>query len=186
MRSLTVDHHEPRLLRKEEGTTLVIRSSSSSYVRALHWLWFGGWAIMEGALVLSLLSTLRWAPPNPTASVVGLAALLTLFSVAGGFIAWRLIWVLRGREILEINPARMTLCRKPGLAKPLEFDRALIRDLRVGSYADISVHPSWGRNFVGKRSAFVSFRYGEKIHRLGQGLSAANAQYVLDLIRLPD
>ena len=59
----------------------------------------------------------------------------------------------------------------------------MIRDLRVGSFRHDGIYPSWGRRFVGKGNAFVSFRYGNRAYRIGRGLNAREAQYVLGLMR---
>ena len=185
MQGLTVVHHHPKVLRRSEGTTLVIPTLYSGYVRVLLWIWFGIWGIVETALVLSLFTVLGRTTPFPIPSTAILAGLLTLFTLAGGLIAWRLIWVTCGREVLEITPTRLTLRREPGVSKSAAFDRKKIQELQVGAYDDNEIYPSWGRNFIGRGSRFISFRYDDKIHLIGRGLSTRDAEYVRDLLR-PD
>jgi hypothetical protein len=186
MPAISVDHYYPRLLRKSERTTLVIPAQYGGYVHLLLWTWLGAWAIMEAALFMGLLGVLRGTTPNPMTSAAVLATLLAVFTLAGVFVAWRLLWVSRGREIVDFSPTRLSVRREPGYAKPMEFDRSLIRDLKVGVYSDEAIYPSWGRRFVGKESAFISFRYGDHTHQIGRGLSTRDAEYVLGLIRRPE
>jgi hypothetical protein len=174
--------HFPRLPKKQDGVRLVIPACYSGYIRVLLGIWLGAWGVVEAALLWNLLSGRRETDPNP-GSLAILTPLLAIFTMAGGFIFWRLVWVSHGREILDITRTRLTLCRRPGLAGAVEFDRSMIRDIRIGSYRQDLVYPSWGRRFVGKGSAFVSFRYRDKTYQIGRGLSARDAHYVLDLMR---
>jgi hypothetical protein len=180
--TLLVQHY-PRLPRKREGVRLVIPACYSGYIRVLLGIWLGAWGIVEAALLWNVFGERREPDPNPAASSPAiLTTLLAIFTMAGGFIVWRLVWVSYGREILDITRKQLTLSRRPGFAGPVEFDRSMIRDVRVGSYRQDLVYPSWGRRFVGKESAFVSFRYRNKTYRIGRGLSVRDANYVLDLM----
>src|SRR5204862_839858 len=107
---------------------------------------------------------------------------LALFSGAGAFMIWRLLWVRRGREILRITPDRLTLRREPTGGEPEEFDRSRIRRVRVGSYANLLVYPSWGQRFLGKGDYFVSFDYDGKTHKIARGLNLRDAEAVAQLL----
>lgn len=179
----SVFSRRPRLNRTPDRATLIIPASYNGFIPLLLGVWVCAWGVLEFALGWMILAVFRGTISSPVRPAAWLAPLFLIFTVAGVFLAWRLAWVLRGREIVEITPARLTVLRKPGLDGPEEFERSEIRDVHVGSLAGRIPYPSWGRRFVGKGDAFVTFQYRGEIHQLGRGLESGEAQEVADILR---
>jgi len=173
------------------ATTIIIQSSSSvkgeprkkltisvrylGYVRILIGLWLAVWAIIELFLAASLI--------RMSIEPVRLGLLLACFTFAGAFMIWRLVWVSKGREVLEWTPHRLLVRREPAVGKALEFVRAGIRNLHIGSYAGRLIYPSWGRAFLGKEEYFVGFDYDGKSREIARGIRRRDAERVLDLLQ---
>lgn len=171
--------HPPALPRRNtESATLIIPVSYGGYIPLLLGIWLGLWAVLEAALAWLVIGVHE----NGMASPGLLLGFLLLSTAAGAFLAWRLLWVLRGREVLEITPEHLTLRRKPAGGRPETFERSEIRDLGIGSLRERVIYPSWGRRFVGKGDSFVVFRYRGEIHRLGRGLDYREAQAVVEFL----
>ena len=170
----------------EPRKTLTIPVRYLGYVRILIGLWLAIWAVIELFLAASLVRMSTAPTPNPSASVASIGLLLACFTLAGVFMVWRLAWVSKGREVLEWTPRRLLVDRKPGLGKTLEFDRAGIRNLHIGSYAGRLIYPSWGRSFLGKEEYFVGFDYDGKAREIARGVRRRDAERVLTLLRNPD
>ena len=166
-----------------DGTTVILPTRYDGFGRVLLGIWIGAWAIVETSLAAGLVSVLRNQTPNPIASIGVLVMLLAFFTAAGAFMVWRLVWVLRGREILSVTPDRLLLHRIPSNGSPVAYDRSKIRDLHVGTYDPQRIYPSWGRRFVGKESAYIGFQYEGKSCRIARGLPHADAKYVCGLLR---
>lgn len=184
MSGTTIAHRPSRLFPKDsELLTVTIPVHYEGYVRLLLAVWLLAWGAMETLLICSLIDQLRGTahPLAPSATV--LAVLLATFTAAGIFMAWRLLWVSRGREILELTPDRLRLRREPGGQGTEEYSRPDIRNLHIGFYSRSPVYPSWGRRFLGKEEAFIAFDYEGKTHEIARGIPRRDAEFVLDLIR---
>lgn len=166
-------------MKGEPRKKLTIPVRYFGYVRILIGVWLAIWAVMELFLAASLIRM----PTASTSTLAGLGLLLACFTLAGAFMVVRLVWVSRGREILELTPDRLLLHRKPALGKSLEFDRAGIRNLHIGTYAGRLVYPSWGRAFLGKEEYFVGFDYDGKPREITRGVRRRDAEQVLALIQ---
>ncbi|HLY74285.1 MAG TPA: hypothetical protein VKU80_09225 [Planctomycetota bacterium] len=162
---------------------IVIPARYVSFIRVLLGLWLAICCFIVIALATYLIAALvRPAGTEEEPSFL-LGTLLAFFALAGAFLAWRLAWVTKGREILELTPDRLTLRRQPALGAPERFDRARIQNLRVESYAGRLIYPSWGRRFVGKGNYFIAFEYEGKTHEIVRGLDRHEAENIAGELR---
>lgn len=164
---------------------IVIPVHYLGYVSVLLWVWVAVWGLMEAALAWGFVRGVGGAEPHPPQSTMVLGILLLLFTAAGAFMIWRLLWVRRGREILQVTRDRLILRREPAGGEPEVYDRSRIRRISVGSYARNLVYPSWGRQFIGKGECYVSFDYEGKTHEIARGLSRRKAEAVALLLQEP-
>ncbi|HVR87656.1 MAG TPA: hypothetical protein VMU54_25240 [Planctomycetota bacterium] len=185
MAGTSIIFHHPPPLQGGAERTIVIPVRYLGYIRLLLGVWLAIWGLMEIAFAWTLGSMLWGSTPIEAKSSVPLGVILVLLTLAGVFLAWRFLWVSKGREILQLSPDRLVLRREPAGGRPVEFDRARIRHLRVGSYTGRLVYPSWGRRFVGKGNCFIAFDYEGKIWQIARGLSHPDAEYIVSQLRSP-
>jgi hypothetical protein len=180
--SILVQH--PTRLPKESGRlTVIIPTHYQGYIRFLLGIWLLVWGVMETVLIANFLVALRGNPAASLPSAPALAVLLLAFTAAGAFMVWRLVWVSRGREILELTGDGLKVYREPGARGPETFARAGIMNLHIGSYSGKPIYPSWGRSFIGKEEAFIGFDYEGKSREIARGILRRDAVYILDLLR---
>jgi len=164
------------------GMRVVVPVRFTRYIQVLLGCWLTAWAAVEAGTIIYVA---RRGFPNPLPPLPsGIPLLfLALFTTAGAFLAWRLLWVVLGREILDLSPTMIRLRREPAGFLRHDYDRSKIRDLRVGSYRRDAIYPSWGRRFVGKGDSYIAFDYEGRGVEIARGLDAKDAAYILDLIR---
>lgn len=179
----TLVHHPTRLPEDSGRLTVIIPVRYESYIQLLLAIWLLAWGAMETLLICSMIDTVHGTSPHSAQSFPVLAILLTLFTAAGIFMAWRLLWVSRGREILELTRELLRLHRQPGGRRSEEYVRSRIRNLHIGSYSGDSIYPSWGRRFIGKEEAFIAFDYEGRTREIARGIRRRDAEYILDLLR---
>ncbi|HZE96895.1 MAG TPA: hypothetical protein VE981_07705 [Planctomycetota bacterium] len=179
----TVVHHRNPLSPRTDCLRVVIPVRYAGYIQLLLGVWFGAWAVMEAILAANFINVLRKAADSRTLSPSVLGTMLAFFTAAGAFIAWRLLWVSKGREILDVTPSHLALHRLPGGETLEEYERARIRNLHVGSYSGKTIYPSWGRRFIGKEEAFLEFEYEGNTHHFARGISRRDAEYLLGMLR---
>lgn len=165
------------------GMRVVIPVRYSRYIQVLLWSWLAAWALVETAAVFVTLGAFRNLKPLPPQPPALPLALLGVFTAAGLFIAWRLLWVVRGREILDLAPTIVRFRRRPFGLVTRDYERSKMRNVRVESYKTDAVYPSWGRQFLGKGECFIAFDYEGRRVEIARGLEPKDAAYVADLIR---
>ena len=165
------------------STRVVIPVRYSRYIHVLLWSWFCAWGMAEIAVIVMALGVFPGSTPPPPQPPGAAVVLLSLFTIAGGFMAWRLLWASCGREILDVQETKLRLRRVPGFFSTHEFDRTKVRNVHIGSYRREAIYPSWGRNFVGKGDCFIAFDYEGRKVEIARGLERKDAAYLLDLIR---
>lgn len=115
---------------------------------------------------------------------IGWAMLLVwffLWTVAGGFAIYPLLWNLAGQEVIGMNSTSLTVTQKIiSYSRPKEYDFIHIRDLRV-SQPSYSPWPAYGlfKMFWGLSEGIIAFDYGAKTYRFGSGLDEAEAKMIL-------
>ena len=163
------------------GLRIEIPARYNPYVSTLLGIWLAAWAAAESLIVLGWAGAI---PARIPATPAGFLFFLA-FSAAGVFMAWHLAWVLWGREILSLKDGVLSLSRGigPRAGRPKHFDWNRIGGLRTGSFRRRLIYPSWGRRFVGKGDAFVTFRYDGRDVEVGRGLTSGEARELLELLR---
>jgi hypothetical protein len=175
--------HPTRLPKDSDRLTVIIPAHYQGYIRFLLGVWLLVWGVMETVLTANFLVALREHATTSLPSAPALAVLLAAFTAAGAFMVWRLLWVSRGREILELTGDGLRVYREPGARGPEKFARAGITNLHIGSYAGKPIYPSWGRAFIGKEEAFIAFDYDGKSREIARGILRRDAEYILELLR---
>ena len=105
-------------------------------------------------------------------------------SVAGMFVAWRLLWESLGREVLRISADTVVLRREIlRIGRSRTFPSWAVRDFRVGRFNEDPIYPLWSRLFVGKGPCYLSFFDGQREVHFGRGMSEADAAYLIDRMK---
>jgi hypothetical protein len=147
-------------------------------------------AVFILALPLAILIWALYAPPTDDVLLFRLFGLLIL-----GGLAYPWLAMLVGRETIVIDQAMLTRRREVfriGWSERFELDQ--IRDLRVAPEQLINVgryisFRAWYERSPAERSPWslygqsIAFEYGAGTRRIGTGLDAAEAEYVVGLIR---
>ena len=163
----------------EAARVVIIPVHYFGYIPILLWAWVAVWVMGEVFLVRELIRTLT----QPTVqSPALLGVIVAVFSLGGGFMAWRAFWVSRGREILELTPDRLVVRRVPGGGHPESYNRSRMHRLRIGTYDRKTIYPSWGRLFLGKESCFLAFDYDGRTQEFARGVSRGDAERIAGLL----
>ena len=152
-----------------------------SYAIVLNAAWFLVWAAGETALLLVWNSSIPEKAPfyRPV-----LLAALVVFSAAGLFLAWRLLWESVGREVLRMSSTELFLRREAlGLGRSHRFPIWSVTDFRIGRFNEDPIYPLWSRLFVGKGPCYLSFRADDREIHFGRGMSEADAAYLIDRVK---
>lgn len=161
------------------GVRLELPTRYPSYAPVLLGAWLLVWGLGLTIVVLGwagiVVAPLPYTPLN--------LAYFALFLAGGGVVAWRLAWLLRGRERVSLKDGVLVIARGVKDGNPRRFPWSEIHDLRVGSYRRRFVYPSWGRRFVAKGDSCLRFTYEGRDEEFARGLSRAEAEELLDLLR---
>jgi hypothetical protein len=146
--------------------------------------WFLLWLGAEAALLLPRLGlSMRWGVPMPDAPLAGVL-FVAGFTVAGILVIARLLWGLLGREILFISPQILRVRRAVGpIGWTRDFPFADVHRLHLRSGSEPFGLPAWGRMFVGRGGNSIVFSYRGRTYRFARELDAAEATYLLNVIR---
>jgi hypothetical protein len=173
-------HPGLRMIRDSNSLRIILPVKAQRYRRLLHAVWFLVWVAGEAALVASLMG---WqpmpAPPRPV-----LIAFLGAFTAAGGFVLYRLLWYLAGREIFIVTRDRLTLRREiAGIGHTRTFDRRAIRRIQGRRLNYDVVYPSWGRMFIGHGEGEILIEADGETHAYGKGLEVEEARILASLMQ---
>lgn len=170
----------PRVTPTRRGVRVEIPARFPSYAPIVLGAWLAAWA--AGLLLLVLgWAGVRVSPIPPTLP----GSILSVVYVAAGlFVAYRLAWVLRGRERVLLRDGELVIERglraTGGRARKYRWDD--VRGMKVVSGHSAGIYPSWGRLFVGQGDAGVEFDYEGRSHAFGRGLRAREAEELLDIL----
>lgn len=169
----------PWLKSTQRGVRVELPARYPSYAPVLLGAWLLVWGLGLALVLLGwagvLVAPLPYAPLN--------VIYLALFLAGGAVVAWRLAWLLRGRERIRLADGLLEISRGVKDGHPRRFPWAEIHDLRVGSYRRRVVYPSWGRRFVAKGDSCLRFTYEGREEEFARGLARAEAEELLDLLR---
>ena len=173
-------HPGLRMIRDSDAFTVLLPVKSQRYRRLLHLVWFAVWLAGEAALVASLLG---WkalpAPPIPA-----IVAFLGVFTAAGLFVLYRLLWYMAGRETFVVRRDRLEVKREIwGLGRRRSFERRSIRKISGQRLNYDVVYPSWGRMFIGHGEGEILIESDGRAAAYGKGLEEEEARILANLIQ---
>lgn len=169
-----------RIRREPEGLQVVVPVKSDGFRILLNLVWIAVWAAGELALLLFLSGDLGPAGPAPPFAGLFLAA----FSVAGGVVLWRSLWILGGREVFRIARSGLTARREIwGLGRTRTLAAGQIRSVRAGLLESQSLHPARGLNLVGQAGGAIVITHAEGSCCYGKGLGEGEAGVLAELLK---
>lgn len=123
---------------------------------------------------------------NVDGSLLTLDALIWfLFTTAlSGLLFVGLLWQIRGREVIKVNPAgievRKEIFSNLGLSR--QYSREYIKDLRISPFIPATF--GWRRNLTlyGLVGGFLAFDYGANTIHFGVGADEAEAKQIYQKI----
>lgn len=143
------------------------------------WLvfWFFGW--------VSAASTLFTAPFGVDMFML---IWLTFWSIGGVLAFTTLFWLVMGEERVEISYEVFCIKRHIlGMGQTKSYDLAYLKDLRVTSHS--TSHSFWNSRRNSNLTTFwkmdgpITFDYGAKTIRFGDGVDEAEAKQIVKLIQ---
>ncbi len=164
--------------RSGEHFKLVLPIKTQTFRRLLHTVWLAVWLVCEGLLVAGLAGWKAF----PQAPAAGLILMITLFSLAGAFLAWRFLWYHWGREVFTSDQNSLRVRREIlGVGRTSFFPLAKLRRVRAGSLHYRLVYPSWGRLLIGHGDSQILLDAGAGTFAYARGLEETEA---VDLAQL--
>jgi len=171
---------------KDDGMTMSISAPAGrSWLAILFYpVWLCGWVAGELVALAGLFRLhIAWGRSAPRAMSLAetafLIAWLCLWTMAGSFVLYSWLWMIAGREHMQIGGSTLAIWRKPiPFPKRREFELASIRRMRVGPAQ------GWlgarGRRYDPLYKGPIAFDYGSRTFHFGAGLDEAEA---FDLVR---
>jgi hypothetical protein len=183
---------------EHDGASLRITIPSCKNIFAMFVLgiWLIGWvfgAVMAGGTFVSMTFGLLsdssdfsdfWAVASSGASLF-ILAWLGLWTLFGGFAAYKFLWQVAGREIIEVGPSSIRIKRAIfGIGRVKEYLAEHIIDLRVSPLSMINTFFGLSRmmNLWGNTDGLLAYDYGSKTFRFGGGAEEAEAKQILEAI----
>jgi len=180
MENSEFSHPGLRMIRDSQSLRIVLPVKAEWYRRLLHGMWFLIWMAGEAVLVLGLLGR-QPVPPLPQPVLV---AFLAAFTAAGGFVLYRLLWYLAGREIYVVRRDGLTVRREiEGVGFTRSFERPAIRRITGSRLKFDVVYPSWGRMFIGHGEGEILIEVDGKTREYGKGLEVEEARILASLMQ---
>ena len=173
-------HPGLRMIREPRAFTVVLPVKSDRFRRLLHLVWFVVWLAGEAALILGLRGML----PVPALPQQVLLTFLAVFTAAGVFVLYRLLWYMAGRERYVVRGDRLEVRREIwGLGHTRGFERSSIRRIRGRRLNYEVVYPSWGRMFIGHGNGEILIELDGEAHAYGKGLKEEEARALASLLQ---
>jgi hypothetical protein len=173
-------HPGLRMVRDSDAFTVILPVKSQRYRRLLHLVWFVIWLAGEAALLASLFGW-KALPPPPRPALV---AFLAVFTAAGIFVLYRLLWYMVGRETFVVRRDQLVARREIwGIGHRRSFDRRWIRKISGRRLNYDVVYPSWGRMFIGHGEGEILIEGDREAHAYGKGLEEEEARILASLIQ---
>jgi hypothetical protein len=165
--------------RDHGALAIILPVSVGPYRLLVDLVWFGVWLAVEGALLASLAGA-RILPGGGRLLLIP----FLLFTVAGFFLAYRLLWYWGGRERFVAGPDGLRVAREIfGLGRERAFPPEQVRGLRVRRLHLRLAYPLWGRMFVGNGNGELLIDTGGAEVAYGKGLAVEEAERLADLLR---
>jgi hypothetical protein len=103
----------------------------------------------------------------------------------GGLFAFRMLyWMIAGKEIITLEPGRLSIEKKGALfVRPKHFALSEVKNIRVQDDG-LGSWPQYRRsNFNMSEGGMIRFDYGFKTVKFATGIDEAEAVYILDLLK---
>src|SRR6185295_17544988 len=108
---------------------------------------------------------------------------LAIFTAAGGFVLWRWLWCVRGRETFLVGRDALLARREIwGIGRSRRFDLEKTRSVKAALLKYRILYPSWGRMFVGQGEGEIVINYAGRTYAYGKGLEVAEAGGIVNLL----
>jgi len=180
MEDTEFSHPGLQMTRDGEALRILLPVKNDRYRGLLHLVWLGIWLTVEIALVAAVLG---WRPfPSPPTGV--LIGFLAVFTMAGAYEAYRLLWYTTGRETFVVTRDRLALRREiAGLGRTRIFERGSIRSIRGRRLTYGVIYPSWGRMFIGHGEGEIHLmEISGNSYSYGKGLEIEEARILSGLL----
>lgn len=170
--------------REPGGLRINVPVKPQGFRTLLNLVWLLLWAGAEAAIVLFLLGGFG-APASVVAVPLPVvAAFLAVFTVAGGFVLWRWLWRVGGRESFLVARNALLARREIwGIGRSRSFDLEKTRILKTGRLKYRVIYPSRGRMFIGNGESEIVIGGAGRTYAYGKGLEAAEARDLVDLLQ---
>jgi len=166
-----------KVARESEGLRIGVPVKPERFRTLLNLVWLLVWAAGEAAIILFLLGT-----PSGSRPLAGL--ILTTFTLAGGIVLWRWLWIMGGRETFLVTPTALLARREIwGIGHTRKLDLEKIRSVRAEWLRYRVIYPSWGRMFVGHEESQIVIQSAGRAYPYGRGLEEAEARGLVDLLQ---
>lgn len=154
------------------GRVVEIPAKKDAFVLRVLCVWLVGWFVGWLAAASQLFAD---RPPSGF-----LLIWLSIWTAAGAFALFAVLWGLAGREVLTAAPGSLVLERRIGsLGRARRYDTSLIRDLRVSAWPYRPFDLRSGLWFWGISGGWIAFDYGARTVRLAAGLEESEAKQVV-------
>jgi hypothetical protein len=139
-------------------------------------VWLSAWFFGESQVIRRLLA------PGVSGPKGFLALWLVAWTLGGVFAARTVLWILFGREVIELRDSELAVRREAlGIGRTRTYDLGAIKNLRAAPSPVPTGRSSVGD--VGGTSGTIAFDYGPKTIRCGGGLDEAEAGQIVELLK---
>lgn len=155
---------------------IVIPSRKNWLLILIMGFWLCGWAAGEVMVPTQFLGG-KMKDPGCTVFVL---AWLGAWTVGGGFAIYAGLWNVAGREVVSFSSQTLAIRREVfGVGRTQEFDIRNIRGLRVAAQSFNPMDFRYASYLGGLGVGTISFDYGAKTYRFGNGLDEAEAKILV-------
>ena len=163
-----------------DGLEIIIPAKRNLFVVAFLGFWLCGWLFGELFVLGAILSG-----GIPTGPGLFMLVWLGMWTVGGLFAISVFWWMIRGQEVITFGRGQLTI-EKHGLlfSKPKTYDLNEVKKVRV---QESMPYPACGRrtDFSGYANAgTIRFDYGLKTVQVANGIDEAEANYILEQLKV--
>lgn len=173
-----------RIEEKEGTLEITIPSKKQIFVCLFLPCWLVGWFFGE----MHGIETLR-DPSTETSARQFMYVWLTGWTIGGTVAILSLMWMLLGKEVIQVNRQFITIKKNIfGLGKLKQYQSSHIKDIRILPTVKNDQYTENNLSFWGVTGGNIAFDYGHNTHRFGGGIDEAEAKEILRRIlnRNPD
>ena len=162
------------------GLQIIIPAKRNVFLLGFLGFWLIGWTIGEIAVFAKLAGAVingEFSAPEH----LFLFAWLGLWTVGGGFALYTWLWMMRGRERVNLGPGNLSIRREVfGFGRVREYDIQHVTNLRVAPAPFNPFDPAAGLQFWGLGGGIVAFDYGAKTFRFGASIDEAEGRTIVE------